>query len=382
MSLESLPVELVADILGELDLESLIVMSYLSRRLHHIATDETLNPWRRPILHNLRSGTYERSLAQLSVRRTVPRHNFLEILSIARPAFLLFEATLPNLDESYWEECFRRRFLPGWSRWKKDCRWKEAFIKILHRVWHRSTTSCTSDEAWTKYIVLNRNGSVNELDSSSRTYNPLAILDEMKLQSNLDHLETRVRLVVEFADVRILALGVLNKPRGSFSANPNAHVFLHPPGVDSTDIEGAGDESSALSSNGSHSLDAPSPRTTAAIFGTPAPLYERLLRPLPAPSHSNYPFYTAGGSDKRWLGLGDLEEEGLQWVGGLMITAQLIGPHTHETTTEESVLQDMDLVVGPGRQQYSSFCWADLMAIAPWMEERITKRIVGPGLGH
>jgi hypothetical protein len=40
-----------------------------------------------------------------------------------------------------------------------------------------------------------------------------------------------MQLVVEFADVRILAFGVLNKARTMF-LNPNAHAFLHPPGIE------------------------------------------------------------------------------------------------------------------------------------------------------
>jgi hypothetical protein len=64
---ESLPVELIADILAELDLESIIKTSHLSRRFHHISSDPSLNPWRRPILRNLRSGVYERCLKHLSV---------------------------------------------------------------------------------------------------------------------------------------------------------------------------------------------------------------------------------------------------------------------------------------------------------------------------
>lgn len=127
---ESLPVELIADILSELDLESLVKLSYLSRRLHHITSDSSLNPWRRPILVNLRSQVYENTLKHLSVRLTVPRQNWVEILSIARPSFLLFEATLPNLKAVEWEECFNRRFLPGWRKWKKEGSWKEVFLKF------------------------------------------------------------------------------------------------------------------------------------------------------------------------------------------------------------------------------------------------------------
>lgn len=139
--------------------------------------------------------------------------------------------------------------------------------------------------------------------------------------------------------------------------------------------------------------------------------------PLPALSHACYPFYTPSGEDKRWLGTGGLEEGGLQWVGGLMcvfsfsiqrywigavfrlpsfvvvlslrfgadmkpldrITAQLLGPRTKETISEFP-LQDSDLVEGPNRSQYASFTWADLAAVAPWLE--IPKKIDGPGLGN
>jgi hypothetical protein len=132
MTFESLPGELIADILSVLDLESLITMSYLSRRFHSIASDSSLNPWRGPILRNLRDGIYEPSLKTLCVRYTVPRQNWIEILSIAPSDFLLFEATLPNLKGYEWEECFRRRFLPGWRKWKKEgSQWKEAFMKYV-----------------------------------------------------------------------------------------------------------------------------------------------------------------------------------------------------------------------------------------------------------
>jgi hypothetical protein len=131
VTFESLPVELIADILGELDLKSLIILSYLSRRLHDIASDSSLNPWRGPILRTLRSGHYEDSLRHLSVRRTVPRQNWVEVLTLAYPSFILFEATLPNLKVTEWEECFNRRFLPGWRKWKKDGTWKGAYLKLV-----------------------------------------------------------------------------------------------------------------------------------------------------------------------------------------------------------------------------------------------------------
>ncbi|KAK0230639.1 hypothetical protein IW262DRAFT_1339509 [Armillaria fumosa] len=383
VTFESLPVELIAEILGELDLESLITTSYLSRRLLTITSDSSLNPWRRPILRNLRSATYEDCLRHLSVRQTVPRQNWIEILSLARPSFILFDATLPNLKMADWEECFNRRFLPGWKKWKKDgVSWREAFIKLLHRVWHRSQTSCTADESWTKYVVLNRNGSANELEVSSRTFNPVAIFNDMKLQSNLAHLETRIRLVVTLADVRILAFGTLNRPRSTLMVNPNAHIFLHPPGIEA-------DENDAnprmqrtdhpVTDHGVYPMsDEPDNQLTYQVTSHS---YTRLTHPLPAVSHFDYPWFTSGGSDKRWLGSGAEEEEGLCWVGGLMVVTQIVGPKSYERSGDWPPLQDLDLVLGPGRQQYASFTWSDLNAIAPWMEEPITKKINGPGLG-
>jgi hypothetical protein len=169
LTLDALPVELIADIMAELDLPSLITMSQISRLFRAIVSDSSLNPWRRPILHCIRSGDLSDSFKHLSVRSIVPRHNWIEIMSLAKPQFLLYEATLPNLKEDEWEECFRRRFLPGWIKWSVT-RWKERFMKFvyttsqlhtishtfilcrtLHRVAHRSTTSCTAEESWTTF---------------------------------------------------------------------------------------------------------------------------------------------------------------------------------------------------------------------------------------
>lgn len=131
--MESLPVELIAEILGELDLPSLIIASYLSRRLNYVASDSSLNPWRGPILRCLlvQPGTpYDPSLRNLSERSTVPRQNWIEILSMARAEWLLLEATLPSLKDSEWEECFKRRFLPSWRKWKGENEgWRSAFRK-------------------------------------------------------------------------------------------------------------------------------------------------------------------------------------------------------------------------------------------------------------
>lgn len=130
----TLPVELIADVLSELDLDSLIIISYLSRRLHDIVSDPSLNPWRKPILRSLRSSQNEGSsgsLKHLSVRRIVPRHNWIEILSLASPSFILLDATLPNLRSEEWEECFNRRFLPGWRKWHKEGSWKATYLECV-----------------------------------------------------------------------------------------------------------------------------------------------------------------------------------------------------------------------------------------------------------
>lgn len=186
--------------------------------------------------------------------------------------------------------------------------------------------------------------------------------------------------------MRILALGTLNNPRGAFTVNRNARAFLHPP-----DIEIALDRASGGGSSG-------------PVVGTQSRScypYERLTHPRPALSHAAYPFYTPGGGDKRWLTSGDLEEEGKQWVGGLMsvqrsslipttlllircflrLTAQITNSQTSMPWGDGPFLQDLDLVVGFGRSQYASFTWADLDCIAPWMKDLVTKRIDGPGLG-
>ncbi|KAL1740103.1 hypothetical protein HDZ31DRAFT_68260 [Schizophyllum fasciatum] len=174
----------------------------------------------------------------------------------------------------------------------------------------------------------------------------------VRLQSNMMHLETRVRVLVEFADVRIVILGCLNKPRSGLTVNVNAHDLLHPPGIDSSE--------------------------PLLLPSVPSD-YATLTHPLPSPSFANYPFHTPSGRDRRWQSTGGVEEDGLLWVGPLMILAQLKCPYFEE---DDGELEDLDIVVAPGRAQYTSFTWEDLSAVAPWMDERITKKIDGAGLGH
>ncbi|KAJ7068513.1 hypothetical protein C8F01DRAFT_612703 [Mycena amicta] len=356
--IETLPVELIASIVGELNLGDVIKVSQLSRQMKLVSSDTVLNVWRRPILRALRtkSHQYEPALKNLSVYMSVPRHNWIDILALASTEFILFDTTLPNLADAEWKDAFRRRFLPSWTRAKhKERSWKATFLRFfdfclrrrrrftlfcstLHTIWHRSCTPCTVNEAWTKYIVLNRNGSANLLEVSSRNFNPTNILNDMRLQQNTYRLPLRARLVVQFADVRILALGSLDHPRSEWSVNANAKLLLEPP-------------------------ELASPRSRS---------YSVLRYPTPADTHINYPFCTARTADKRRV-------VGMEWVGGLLIVAQIIGRAATSTTLSNA--QDEDLLVGPGRQQYASFSWDDLWAIAPWLEESVTRRIDGHSLG-
>ena len=46
-----------------------------------------------------------------------------------------------------------------------------------------------------------------------------------------------IQLVVQFADIRILAFGVLNRT-GTMLLNMNSHAFLHPPGIERDSLPG------------------------------------------------------------------------------------------------------------------------------------------------
>jgi hypothetical protein len=131
MSLKSLPIELIADIISNLDVVSLITVSQVSQQLRQICSDPQINPWRRPILQNLLSGTYEPCLAHLAMSSIVPRQNWLDILVMANPEYLLLEATLPSLKSSEWQEIFSRRFLPSWKKWRKEGGWREAYMRYV-----------------------------------------------------------------------------------------------------------------------------------------------------------------------------------------------------------------------------------------------------------
>ncbi|KAG8723052.1 hypothetical protein FRC09_004941 [Ceratobasidium sp. 395] len=100
----------------------------------------------------------------------------------------------------------------------------------------------------------------------------------------------------------------------------------------------------------------------------PHPPLPRLQHPEPSGDHAQYPNYTPGGGDARWQIEGGLEEGGLTWVGPLLILAQLV-PHG---MVNASTVENAGDVFSQGH--FVPFRWDDLVAIAPWMEERLTRR--------
>jgi hypothetical protein len=114
--------------------------------------------------------------------------------------------------------------------------------------------------------------------------------------------------------VRILALGVLNTPKTLFSVNNNAWALLHPPRI--RILESAGDHS-WKSASYSDDQDSEHPYCTDRIGLDVGSSYQ-IRHPTPCISHENYPMYTPGGFDRRWVQPGEIEETTLKWVGTMM----------------------------------------------------------------
>lgn len=176
------------------------------------------------------------------------------------------------------------------------------------------------------------------------------MFQEMRVQSNLANYPTTILTLLELRDVRILAFGVLHSPTGNFIRNHNAHVLLRPPDVS------AGQDDML-------SRDDMKP----------------LVYPQPSFNFSRYPYCTPGPDDLRWEGA--ISEAGKGWVGGMLLVAQLLGPNTKVDPHEPPAWTGADLVFGPGRGQFASLAWEDLMTIAPWLRKSVTKALDGPGLG-
>jgi len=124
-----------------------------------------------------------------------------------------------------------------------------------------------------------------------------------------------------------------------------------------------------------------------------------LRYPTPHPTHASYPNHTPGGRDWRWQKGGDVvrlsligeqetvfvhpSDDDRVWVGPMLIAAQLYpnyvqAQNVSDVTDSQSFEND---ILYTQTSRWASFGWADLWAIAPWLEERITKRIEGEGLG-
>jgi hypothetical protein len=93
---------------------------------------------------------------------------------------------------------------------------------------HRSVTTCTTEESYTRWVTLDRRGSATLNRVRAQSFDPLDIFRELKVQNNLHMFPTTVRHVLDLQDVHIRVLGVLHNPTSLF-LNANAQAFLHPP---------------------------------------------------------------------------------------------------------------------------------------------------------
>jgi hypothetical protein len=122
-SLLQIPLELIADILAQLDLLSLLSASRVCRQLAAICRDPLLNPWRSRIEQVLKDEAPDdefKLLQNLSCLQCIPRRNWFLLLTVASPEFLLFN-DVPLLNDDIYEEAFKTRFLPSWAKWYSFC---------------------------------------------------------------------------------------------------------------------------------------------------------------------------------------------------------------------------------------------------------------------
>ncbi|KAG8784101.1 hypothetical protein FRC15_003988 [Serendipita sp. 397] len=433
-----LPPELLTSIFEYLDLQSLINISRVCKHFRTVCSDPVLNPWREQIEYVLRCKAPPqqfRLLQHLGWYTSVPKENWLHILAVASPEFILF-SDIPPLAERYWEQAFQLRFLPSWVKWKKENSWKRAFKMLLWRVWHRLTANCTADESWTNYVILSRQGIVNSASASSRSYEPHDVLDIYKHQNNLAREPSTTRLIVQLADVRIIAIGTLGQV-SSYQTNRLAKEFVHPSGIYPDGIVPlpSYDRLEPLSASSdtpqyykipitqkvgtpitrSLTLDETTSSTSTttysfwrrmrsgtfaaresvtyvdastAVMGSmyrnlkPSPptprYYSRLTCPNPYYGHRNFPNFTLGGQDLRWPEAYDGTAEEV-WVGPMLITAVLVS-QTEAPLTDGS--EELLRRIGRGRGRWVSFTTTDLDAIAPWLSAHIEKRVEGMGLGN
>jgi hypothetical protein len=136
---DSLPVELLTGVFSLLELHQLLTVAQTCRLWRAVCSDPLLNPFRDPIAHILEDQCQLESektggmryLRTLSAFQWIPNRNWVEILVMASPHFILFEWNVPNISEEQWEEAFRLRFPPSWTKWRRDRRWRAAFLKSI-----------------------------------------------------------------------------------------------------------------------------------------------------------------------------------------------------------------------------------------------------------
>jgi hypothetical protein len=160
ITLLTLPPELLSQILSNLPLASLLIASLSHPILLSISSSSSLSPFPFPIasalspdafylpppphrsdlaplsltalLHSLPSRVLLANLAQYS---WIPKKSHLEMLVRGEPEWVAVELELPvGLGEAYWQEAFRRRFLPSWAseewmRKKGRGGWRGLFYK-------------------------------------------------------------------------------------------------------------------------------------------------------------------------------------------------------------------------------------------------------------
>lgn len=191
-------------------------MTCLSRTLLFIASDASTTPFHPPIRAILDKGPpYPPSLASLGTYTFIPRSVFLPLLVRAPPGWILEEMVIPpGITTDQWHRVFCARFLPSWKRYKDPATtsWRAAFLRILRRLTHRAQ-GCTHEEAWSRFIILHRNGTASLNRMYSRTFDPGAIYEEIRRQNDLMALRQEVREVVRLQDVRVLVYGTMANPR-------------------------------------------------------------------------------------------------------------------------------------------------------------------------
>ncbi|KAJ9112667.1 hypothetical protein QFC22_006169 [Naganishia vaughanmartiniae] len=243
-TLETLPLELISQILSYLPLSSLLPLSTLSRTFQFISSDPTVTPFPTAIAREIDLGPpYTRELEVLGTYSHIPRGAFIQVLVRAAPEWVLDNMVIPvGMTTLEWRECFEQRFLPSWKRFKfrnhtsssnGEHSWRAAFLRVLRTLVHRQL-GCTHQEAWTRFLILHRNGSASLNRIYSRTFDPLEIYAEIRRQNALlgPQFRQEARLVCQFQDFRVMMLGSVADPGKSLFVNPNAYTLLHPPGVE------------------------------------------------------------------------------------------------------------------------------------------------------